>query len=87
MQEPVEIVDPCDCATLRARVEELIHGELCQEQSAILRAHLEHCPDCACEEDALRRLTQAVKRACQEQAPQSLREIILQQLRSGHHEG
>lgn len=76
--------EPCDCATLRAKVEELVHGELESAESASLRAHLEHCLECADEEEALNRLTAAVKRACQEKAPASLREIILQQLQNGH---
>ncbi len=83
MTQP-EILDPCDCATLRARVEELVHGEIAAAESKILRAHLEHCPECADEEDALQRLTAVVKRACQEQAPAALREIIVQQLREIH---
>lgn len=72
--------DPCDCKTLRAKVEELIRGELCGAQSAALRAHLALCHSCASEEDALQRLTAAVKRACAESAPESLRELILQQI-------
>lgn len=84
MTQTVSQLPDCDCATLRAKVEELIHGELCREESAVLRAHLEHCPECADEEQTLNRLTAAVKRACAEKAPETLKELILRQLRTNH---
>ncbi|MGO1434816.1 MAG: alpha-ketoglutarate decarboxylase [Canibacter sp.] len=71
----------CDCATLRAGIEELLHNELCAEESAPLRKHLEECPDCQNEEAALTRLTQAVRRACEDKAPTSLRDAIAAGLR------
>ena len=78
----------CDCTTLRAGIEELLHGELCAEESAPLRKHLEECPDCRNEEAALTRLTEAVKRACEDKAPTSLRDAIaagLKEIQSDEH--
>lgn len=71
----------CDCATLRAGIEELLRGELCAEESAPLRRHLAECPDCRHEEAALTKLTEAVRRACEETAPTSLRDAIAAGLR------
>ncbi|WP_167142763.1 zf-HC2 domain-containing protein [Canibacter zhoujuaniae] len=79
-----EQIDPCDCATLRAKVEELVHGELDAQEQQTLRAHIDGCDGCKSIEDTLHRLTKAVQRACKEQAPESLREVIMQQLRSNH---
>lgn len=36
-----------DCTTVRARVDELVHGELPAPEAAACRRHVDDCPDCA----------------------------------------
>ena len=46
-----------DCTTVRAQVDELVHGELSAPEAATCRHHIDHCPDCAAalaEAEALR---------------------------------
>jgi anti-sigma factor (TIGR02949 family) len=74
-----------DCQEIRKQLEEFLHGELCAEDSAPLREHLAQCSECQGEEAALNRLTAAVKRACSEKAPVSLREAIATAIREDAH--
>ena len=76
--------EPCDCATLRAKVEELLHNELCAAEAKRLNDHIANCPDCKDEADVLNRLTVAVKRACGESAPGELRDLIVNKIRNFH---
>lgn len=71
----------CDCNHARANLEELIRGELREAQCAPIRTHLEACPDCRNEQHVFEKLTVAVRRACEEAAPPTLREAILRSLR------
>ncbi|GAA2181101.1 hypothetical protein GCM10009847_21600 [Leucobacter tardus] len=73
-----------ECAQARANIEELIRGEQCAGQREALMRHLDECDDCRSEEQVCQRLTEAVKRACAESAPQSLREAIRIGLRDLH---
>lgn len=74
----------CGCEKAKASVYDLLRGELCAEESAPIREHLEHCADCQDEESVCVRLTDAVKRACEEEregcAPSDLRDAILKGL-------
>ena len=71
----------CDCSHTRANLEELIRGELCDTDCAPIRKHLENCDECRNEQHVFEKLTVAVRRACDEAAPASLRETILTSLR------
>lgn len=76
-----------ECERARASIEELIRGELCQEDRGPILEHLAECDDCRSEEEACQRLTEAVRRVCcAESAPQSLREAIRIGLRDVHGE-
>jgi len=72
--------EDCGCELTRQKLEDLLRDELCAEESAPIRSHLEHCPDCQAEERVCRSLTDAVQRGCKEQAPRELRDAILAQL-------
>lgn len=74
----------CGCDKAQANIYELLRGELCAEESAPIRAHLEHCTECKHEESVCERLTTAVRRACEEEregaAPSDLRDAIMRGL-------
>ncbi|MEV8337409.1 zf-HC2 domain-containing protein [Leucobacter sp. NPDC077196] len=76
-----------DCEQAKANVYELLRGELCAEESAPIRAHIAACPSCQNERNACEKLTNVVKRACEEERdsncpPVDLREAILRSLRA-----
>ncbi|WP_336651306.1 MULTISPECIES: zf-HC2 domain-containing protein [unclassified Leucobacter] len=75
----------CGCEKAKANLYELLRGELCAEESAPIREHLENCPGCRDEETVCIRLTEVVRRACEEErencAPEDLRDAILRGLR------
>lgn len=74
----------CGCDKAQANIYELLRGELCAEESAPIREHLEGCPSCRDEETVCLRLTDVVRRACEEErencAPADLRDAILRGL-------
>ncbi len=74
----------CDCSHARANLEELIRGELCATDSAPIREHLDGCAECRDEQHVFEKLTVAVRRACEGEAPPTLREAILGSLRDLH---
>lgn len=71
----------CGCEKARAELEEYLHKELCSEDAADIRAHLDGCPDCAAEHTVGVQLTLALKEACKETAPEDLRDQVLSRLR------
>lgn len=71
----------CGCEHARANLEELIRGELCADDSAPIREHLENCDECRDEQQVFEKLTVAVRRACEGPAPATLREAVMQSLR------
>lgn len=71
-----------DCAEARAALEEYLHKELCAEDAADVRAHLEQCADCSAEHHVGETLTSALQGACKDRAPEELRERLLQSLRA-----
>lgn len=74
----------CGCEHARANLEELIRGELNATDSAPIAEHLETCTECRDEQQVFERLTVAVRRACEESAPASLRDAILGEMRTLH---
>ncbi|ROS61972.1 mycothiol system anti-sigma-R factor [Frigoribacterium sp. PhB160] len=69
------------CEKAKAELEEFLHDELCREDAADIRAHMATCADCSGEHAVGRVLTDAVKRACNETAPEDLRSTVLARLR------
>jgi anti-sigma factor (TIGR02949 family) len=72
----------CGCDKAKKDLEEYLHNELCSEEAADIRAHMEHCTDCTDELRVGVVLTEAVKRACEETAPADLKAEVLLKLRS-----
>ncbi|MGO3147356.1 MAG: anti-sigma factor family protein [Leucobacter sp.] len=74
----------CGCDKAQDNIYELLRGELCAEESAPIREHLAHCASCQDEETVCVRLTDVVRRACEEEregcAPEDLRDAILRGL-------
>ncbi|GLI26039.1 hypothetical protein ARHIZOSPH14_02810 [Agromyces rhizosphaerae] len=77
----------CGCDKAKAELEEYLHDELCKEDAADIREHMAHCEDCSSELRVGQVLTDAVKRACREQAPEHIRDQVLARIRdvqAGH---
>ncbi|QYM76524.1 mycothiol system anti-sigma-R factor [Leucobacter luti] len=76
----------CGCEKAKANLYELLRGELCAEESAPIREHIQTCPGCQNEESVCMRLTEVVRRACEDEredsAPVDLRDAILKSLRA-----
>ncbi|WP_210479158.1 zf-HC2 domain-containing protein [Naasia sp. SYSU D00948] len=72
----------CGCEKAKAELEEYLHNELRGEDAADIREHMENCVDCAGEHRVGVVLTEAVKRACKDTAPEELRVQVLGRLRA-----
>ncbi len=72
----------CGCEKAKAELEEYLHNELCREDAADIREHMANCRDCAGEHRVGIVLTEAVKRACADTAPEELRAQVLTRLRA-----
>ena len=77
----------CGCEKAKANLYELLRGELCAEESAPIREHIEGCPHCQDEQSVCASLTDVVKRACEDERisncpPAELRDAILAGLRA-----
>lgn len=71
-----------DCTEARAALEEYLHNELCAEDAADVRAHLDTCEECSAEHHVGETLTAALQGACKDRAPEELRERLLASLRA-----
>ncbi|MBF4586347.1 MULTISPECIES: zf-HC2 domain-containing protein [Curtobacterium] len=71
----------CDCSKAKAELEEFLHGELCREDAADIREHMDDCEDCTTEHRVGVVLIETVRRACKETAPEELRGEILARIR------
>lgn len=71
----------CGCDKAKAALEEYLHNELCSEDAADIREHMENCTDCTDEHKVGVVLKEAVARACQEIAPEELRAEVLLKIR------
>jgi anti-sigma factor (TIGR02949 family) len=72
----------CGCEKARAELEEYLHNELCNEDSADIREHLSNCAECSSEHHVGQTLTEVMQRACKETAPEDLRDLVLLRLRA-----
>lgn len=72
----------CGCERARRALEEYVHHELCSEDAADIRHHLETCPACRREHLVSVTLTEVLARACQETAPEQLRIEVLARIRT-----
>ncbi|MCM3656586.1 mycothiol system anti-sigma-R factor [Agromyces mediolanus] len=74
-------MNDCGCEKARAELEEYLHNELCSEDAADIRAHMENCPECSGELKVGITITEVVQRACRESAPDELRTVVLTRIR------
>jgi anti-sigma factor (TIGR02949 family) len=72
----------CGCDKAKKALEEYLHNELCSTEAADIREHMANCVDCSDELRVGQVLTEAVQRACDETAPEDLRNEVLMKLRS-----
>ncbi|MFL5505598.1 MAG: alpha-ketoglutarate decarboxylase [Gemmatimonadales bacterium] len=72
----------CGCEKARRDLEEYLRHEVCKTQQSDIAEHLAHCAECSDEALVSRTLTDAIARACQETAPEQLRDQVLATLRA-----
>jgi anti-sigma factor (TIGR02949 family) len=70
----------CGCDKAKAELEEYIHNELSAQDAADIAEHMNGCTDCSEEHLVGIVLTEKVRKACQEQAPSELRDLVLSKL-------
>jgi len=71
----------CGCDKAKKDLEEYLHNELCSEEAADIRLHIQHCGECSDELQVGVVLTEAVKKACNEMAPEELKTSVLSKIR------
>lgn len=71
----------CGCEKARAELEEFLHNELSRGELDDIVEHLANCNDCEGEHHVGVVLTEKVRRACAERAPEDLRMQVLMKLR------
>jgi anti-sigma factor (TIGR02949 family) len=72
----------CGCDKAKAELEEYLHNELRREDAVDIREHMENCVDCAGEHKVGIVLTEAVRRACKDTAPEELRLVVMERIRA-----
>jgi anti-sigma factor (TIGR02949 family) len=70
----------CGCDKAKAELEEYLHRELSQQDFQDISEHLDNCEDCSGEHLVGLTLTEKVKQACSETAPEELRLAIIAKL-------
>jgi len=63
----------CGCEETRNKLEEYLHGELPAGACQDVEDHFQECPPCCDERDVGTLLTEKVKSACCETAPEELK--------------
>lgn len=76
----------CGCERAQAELEEFLHGELDGANHQDVADHLGNCPPCDEEKTIGLLLTEKVKQACCETAPDELTAKILGELRLGRRD-
>lgn len=71
----------CGCEKAQNNLEEYLHNELCNEEAAEIWEHLKNCEGCCDEFELGLVITEAVRRACNENAPDLTRIDILKSIR------
>lgn len=73
----------CGCEEARKNLEDYLHGELPSQHCSDLEDHLEACPPCKDEHTVGMVLTEKVRSACCETAPDDLKHSIVQRIETG----
>ena len=71
----------CGCEKAKHDLEEYLHNELDRVEQADIAEHIHNCVDCTEEHHVGVVLTDAVRRACKDTAPDELREQVVLRLR------
>lgn len=72
----------CGCTKAKAELEEYLHRELSEQDFQDITEHLANCEDCTTEHLVGLTLTEKMRQACKETAPEDLRAAILSKLES-----
>jgi anti-sigma factor (TIGR02949 family) len=75
----------CGCGKAKAELEEYLHREVSDADFVDITEHLDNCVDCSQEHLIGLTLTEKVRAACQEKAPQELRNAVLGRLEELQH--
>jgi anti-sigma factor (TIGR02949 family) len=67
----------CGCDKAKAELEEFLHNELSESECQDIRDHLATCDDCSAEHLVGLTLSNKVREACQETAPDDLKAMII----------
>lgn len=70
----------CGCDKAKAELEEYLHREVSDADFLDISDHLANCSDCSTEHLIGVVLTEKVRKACQEKAPEELRIAVLGRL-------
>ena len=70
------------CDKAQKDLEEFLHNELCSEEATDIREHMNNCAECADELQVGVVLTEALKRACTESAPDLLKSQVVEKFRN-----
>jgi anti-sigma factor (TIGR02949 family) len=70
----------CGCDKAKAELEEYLHREVSEVDYIDITEHLAGCSDCSQEHLLGLVLTERVRRACQEKAPDDLRAAVIVRL-------
>jgi anti-sigma factor (TIGR02949 family) len=71
----------CGCDKAKAELEEYLHQELSDDDFRDVTEHLANCEDCSAEHLVGLTLTEKMRRACRETAPEELRQQVLLKIR------
>ena len=71
----------CGCDKAKAELEEYLHRELSEDDFRDVSEHLANCEDCSAEHLVGVTLTEKMRRACRETAPEELRQTVLLKIR------
>ena len=70
----------CGCDKAKAELEEYLHREVSEQDFVDITEHLATCTDCSHEHLVGLTLTERVRAACQEKAPDELRAAVIGRL-------
>lgn len=70
----------CGCDKAKSELEEYLHRELSDDDFSDISEHLSTCVDCSSEHLIGLTLSEKVRKACQEKAPEELRAAVLGRL-------
>jgi anti-sigma factor (TIGR02949 family) len=75
----------CGCDKAKAELEEYLHRELSDQDFTDISDHLATCADCSTEHLVGLTLSEKVRKACQEKAPDDLRAAVIDRLGQLQH--